>query len=323
MEGLPSLGEIESAGALVNAAVPPTPQFSWPLLNARAGCKLWVKHENHTPIGAFKIRGGLYYIDRLKQREPAVQGVILATRGNHGQSIAFAARRYGLAVTIVVPHGNSGEKNRAMRALGAELWEHGEDFQAALEHSQKLAADRNLHWVPSFHRDLVCGNAVSALHFLQNNPTLTRVYVPIGLGSGICAMIAARDALRLPMTIIGVASESAPAIALSFAARRLISHPATTRIADGLACSTPNPEALEHILRGAERIVTVSDDETEAAMSAYFTDTHNLTEGAAATALAAVLKEKSINAGQAVGVICTGANVDGPLFARVLGRSSP
>jgi threonine dehydratase len=322
MNALPSLAEIEAAARIVNGAIPPTPQFSWPLLNARAGCGLWVKHENHTPIGAFKIRGGLYYIARLTQREPGAGGVILATRGNHGQSIAFAARRYGLAVTIVVPHGNSIEKNQAMRALGAELLEHGEDFQAALEHSQKLAADRSLHWVPSFHRDLVCGNAVSTLNFLQNTPTLTRVYVPIGLGSGICAMIAARNALGLPITIVGVASESAPAIALSFAARRLISHPANTRVADGLACSTPNPDALEYILHGAERIVTVSDDETESAMRAYFTDTHNLAEGAAATALAAVLKEKSVNAGQSVGVVCTGANVDGPIFARVLAQIS-
>ena len=321
MPPLPTRAEIESAASIVNAVVPPTPQYSWPLLNQRAGCEVWVKHENHTPIGAFKIRGGINYIVRLVEREPNVRGVILATRGNHGQAIAFAARRFKLKATIVVPRGNSAEKNDAMRALGADLLEHGDDFQAALEHSKKLADERDLAWVPSFHHDLVCGNAVSTLNFLQNTPPLARVYVPIGLGSGICAMLAAREALGMKCEIIGVASESAPAISLSFSARQLIAHPVSTRIADGLACSTPNPEALEHILRGVKRIVSVSDDETEAAMRAYFTDTHNVAEGAAATALAAALKEKAINAGARIGLVFTGGNVDRAVFARILSRA--
>jgi threonine dehydratase len=318
MEPLPSLTEIEAAASIVNPIVPPTPQFSWPLLNARTGCELWVKHENHTPIGAFKIRGGVYYVAKLVERATAVRGIILATRGNHGQAMAFAARRFGLAATVVVPRGNSVEKNCAMRALGAELLEHGEDFQAALEHSQKLAVERGLHWVPSFHRDLVCGNAVSALNFLQNTPTLAGVYVPIGLGSGICAMMAARDALGLPTRIVGVASEGAPAISLSFAAKKLLAHAVSTGIADGLACSTPNAGALEYILRGVERIVSISDAETEEAMRAYFTDTHNVAEGAAGTALAAVLKDKEINAGHKIGVVFSGGNIDRAVFARVL-----
>jgi threonine dehydratase len=318
MQPLPARAEIESVTTLVNAAVPPTPQFLWPLLNERAGCEVWVKHENHTPIGAFKVRGGIVYVAHLLEREPNVRGVVLATRGNHGQSVAFATRRVGLATTIVVPHGNSREKNKAMGALGAELIEHGNDFQEALEHSRRLAAERTLHWVPSFHRDLVCGIAVSTLNFLQNTPPLDRVYVPIGLGSGICAMIAARDALNLDTQIIGVASEAAPAITLSFAAKRLIAHPVSTRIADGLACSTPNAEALEHILRGVERIVSVSDDETEAAMRAYFTDTHNVAEGAAATALAAILKEGAAKQSLKIGAVLTGANVDRETFARIL-----
>jgi threonine dehydratase len=318
MQPLPNRAEIESAASIVNAIVPPTPQYSWPLVSARAGCEVWVKHENHTGIGAFKIRGGVYYIARLVEREPKVRGVILATRGNHGQAIAFAARRFGLKATIVVPRGNSLEKNQAMRALGAELIEHGEDFQAALDHSKQLAQERDLHWVPSFHRDLVCGNAVSTLNFLENTPALARVYIPIGLGSGICAMLAAREALGLKCRIIGVASESAPAIALSFAARRLIAHSVSTRIADGLACSTPNPEALEYILRGVDRIISVSDDQTEAAMRACFTDTHNVAEGAAATALAAALRDKEINSGNRIGIVLTGQNVDRPTFARIL-----
>jgi threonine dehydratase len=318
MERLPNRHEIEKAAQLVNDAVPPTPQFSWPLLNSRAGCELWVKHENHTAIGAFKIRGAINFVGNLVKREPGVKGVICATRGNHGQAVAFAARLFGLTATVVVPHGNSLEKNNAMRALGAELLEHGEDFQAALEFAERLAVEREFHWIPSFHRDLVCGNAVSALNFLETVPELKRVYVPIGLGSGICAMMAARDALDLKTEIIGVASDAAPGIALSFKARKLIAHPTTTRIADGLACSTPNAEALNFILQGVKRVVTVSDAEVEEGMRAYFSDTHNVAEGAAAAGLAAVVKEKTVNAGQPVGVVFTGGNVDCRIVARVL-----
>lgn len=320
MPTLPSRAEIEALAPSIDAVVPPTPHYSWPLLNERTGCELWVKHENHTALGAFKIRGALAYLSRLVQREPEVRGVIAATRGNHGQAVAFAARRHGLTATIVVPRGNSREKNRAMRALGAELIEQGEDFQAAVEHSTALAAERKLHRLPSFHADLVLGNAVSALRFLQHAPPLDRVYVPIGLGSGICAMLAARDALGPGgrTEIIGVASAAAPGIALSFEARRLIAHPAATRIADGLACSTPHPEALHHILAGVARIVRVTDDEVEDAMRAYFTDTHNVAEGSAGAGLAAILRERESLAGRRVGVVCTGGNVDAAVFARVL-----
>ena len=275
-------------------------------------------HENHTPLGAFKVRGGLVYFDALRRREPGCRGVVCATRGNHGQSVAFAARRAGLAAIVVVPQGNSVEKNAAMRALGATLLEHGTDFQAALEQAQRLAAEQGLHAMPSFAPELVAGVAVSALEFLRQAPPLDTVYVPIGLGSGICAMIAARNALGLPTRIVGVCSAQAPAIARSFAARRVESHPAATRIADGLACSTPNADALEHILRGVERIVEVSDDEVEAAMRACFVDTHNVVEGAAAASVAAVLRERARHAGRRIGAVLTGGNVDAPVFARVL-----
>lgn len=315
---LPTRAEIETMAPHVNAIVPPTPQYSWPLLNTRAGCELWVKHENHTPIGAFKIRGALAYMQRLVEREPGLRGVIAATRGNHGQAVAFAARRHGLAATIVVPHGNSAEKNAAMRALGAELIEHGQDFQAALDHSVKLGVERQLHPMPSFHPHLVLGNAVSALDFLAHTPPLERVYVSIGLGSGICAVLAARAALGLKTKVIGVAAERAPGIALSFAAKRLVSHAVSTRIADGLACSTPNPDALETILQGVDDIVRVTDEEIEAAMRAYFTDTHNVAEGAAGAGLAAVLRDRVQLAGRRVGVVFTGGNVDSATFARVL-----
>ena len=320
MGQLPTRSEIESIAEGIDAVVPPTPQFPWPLLNARTGCELWVKHENHTAIGSFKIRGALHYVNRLVAREPGLRGVVGATRGNFGQALAFAASRHGLTSVVVVPHGNSEEKNRAMRGLGAELVEHGEDFQAALVHSEVIAGERGLHWMPSFHIDLAWGNAVSMLRFLRSCPSLERVYIPIGMGSGICALMAARDALGLPTAIVGVASEQAPGIALSFEARRLVSHPCGTRIADGMACSTPNPDALELILRGVEHIVTVSDSEVEAAMRAFFSDTHNVAEGAGAAGLAAVLRDRKAVHGRRIGTVLTGGNVDAEAFARVLGR---
>jgi threonine dehydratase len=318
MRTLATLAEIESIVAGINTVVPLTPQFSWPLLNARVGCELWVKHENHTAIGSFKIRGALNYLDQLVARAPHIRGVVAATRGNLGQAVAFAASRRGLAATIVVPHGNSGEKNQAMRALGAELIEHGEDFQSALVRSEELARERGLHWIPAFHRDLAWGNAVSMLDFLRNAPPLDRIYIPIGMGSGVCALMSARDALGLPTGIVGVASERAPAIALSFENRCLTQFAASTRIADGLACSKPDGEALAAILQGVTRIVRVSDDDTEAAMRAYFSDTHNVAEGAAGAALAAILREHHEIAGKRIGVVFTGGNVDATTFGRVL-----
>jgi threonine dehydratase len=318
MAKLPTLLEIESIAESMDSVIPATPQFSWPLLSARAGCELWVKHENHTAVGSFKIRGALHYVNQLVARKPRIRGVIAATRGNFGQSVAYAAGRAGLSATIVVPHGNSPEKNAAMRGLGAELLEHGDDFQAALVHSERLAAEGRLHWIPAFHRDLVWGNAVSMLHFFRNSPPLDFLYVPIGMGTGVCAAIAARDALGLRTRVVGVASEGAPAIALSFEARDVVSHAVSTRIADGLACSTPAAEAVGHILAGVERVVRVSDDDAEAAMRAYFSDTHNVAEGAAGAGLAAVLRDHDAIAGKRVGVVFTGGNVDADAFARVL-----
>jgi len=318
MPPLPTRAAIAAAATLVTAVVPPTPQYCWPQLNAAAGCELWVKHENHTPLGAFKVRGGLVYLDALRRREPACRGVIAATRGNHGQSVAFAARRAGLEAVVVVPRGNSAEKNAAMRALGATLIEHGHDFQAALEHAGGLAAERGLHAMPSFAPELVTGVAVSALDFLQNTPPLDTVYVPIGLGSGICAMLAARAALGLNVKIVGVCAADAPAIALSFAAGRVVAHPATTRLADGLACSTPHADALVQIRQGVERIVQVSELGIAAAMRLAFTATHNVLEGAAAAGLAAVLQDRDAVAGRRIGLVLTGGNVDAAVFARVL-----
>lgn len=308
--------ELEEASELVRQAVPPTPAHGWPLLAERLGTETIVKHENHTPIGAFKVRGGLTYLDRLMREQPSLPGVISATRGNHGQSLAFAGRRFGIPVTIVVPRGNSAEKNAAMKAFGAELIEHGADFDEAREEAVRLADARGLHMVPSFHRDLVKGVATYALELFAGNRDLDVVYVPIGLGSGICGCIAVRDMLGLNTRIVGVQSSEAPAYALSFEAGHPVSiHSAHTQ-ADGIATRVPDPQALAIILAGAERIEQVDDDEIAAAIRYYWSDTHNLAEGAAAAALAAALKEKDANRGKRVGLILSGGNIDLDLFRR-------
>ena len=313
-----SLHDVEHAAAVVYAAMPPTAQYAWPLLKRRTGCEVWVKHENHTPTGAFKVRGGLVYMDRLKRERPGVAGVISATRGNHGQSIALAAGRAGVPATIVVPRRNSVEKNAAMRAFGAELVEAGHDFDAAREAAMALAAERGLVMVPSFHRDLVCGVATYALELFRNAPPLDTVYVPIGLGSGICGTIAVRDALGLATKVVGVVSTEAPAYALSFAAGRVVATNSADTMADGMAVRGPDAEALEVILKGADRIVKVSDAEIATAMRAYYEDTHQLTEGAGAAALAALLQERDRQAGRRVGLILSGGNIDRPLYLRTL-----
>ena len=313
-----SLSEIEAAAEIVHGAMPPTPQYAWPLLASRTGCECWVKHENHTPTGAFKVRGGLVYLERLKHRAPEARGVISATRGNHGQSIALAARRVGIPATIVVPHGNSREKNAAMRAFGAELVEAGHDFDAAREIAQRLAGERSLTMVPSFHRDLVAGVASYALEMMRATPPLDTIYVPIGLGSGICGVIAVRDALGLATKVVGVVSTEAPAYALSFKAGKVVATNSANTMADGMAVRGPDAEALELILKGADRIVQVSDAEVMAAMRAYYEDTHQITEGAGAAALAALLQERDRLKGRRVGLILSGGNIDRELYLRAL-----
>ena len=312
-----SLASLESAAALVYECMAPTPQYRWPLLESRVGTEVWVKHENHTPAGAFKMRGGLVYFDELCcDGRPA--GVVTATRGNHGQSVGFAARRYGVPAAIVVPHGNSVEKNAAMQALGVELIERGRDFQAASETAAEIAAQRGWHRVPPFHPLLVRGVGTYALELLRAVPDLHTVYVPVGMGSGLCGVIAARDALALDTRVVGVVSTEAPAFALSYRENRVISHEVTTRIADGMACRTPAQEALDIARGGGARIVQVTDDEVESAMRALFADTHNVAEGGGAAALAALLQERSAMRGRKVAVVVSGGNVDSEVFGRVL-----
>jgi threonine dehydratase len=315
---LPSLAEIRQAQDVLYRYIPPTPQYSWPLVNQRLGTEVWIKHENHTPVGAFKIRGALIYTEWLRRTQPTLKGIIAATRGNHGQGVAMAARLHGVQCAIVVPHGNSVEKNRAMIAQGAELLEHGQDFQESLEFAREVATERGLLMVDSFHEQLVMGTATYALEFFQGAPALDRVYVPIGLGSSICGVSAARNALKLATEIVGVVAAESPSYSLSFSQRRIVEAPARTQIADGLACRTPNQNAMEIIWQNVARIVEVTDVEIAAAMRAIYEDTHNVAEGAAAAAMAGAMKGKDTNHGKRIGVVLTGGNVDAAVFARVL-----
>ncbi len=314
---LATLDEIEQAAKIVYSVMPPTPQYRWPLLCEKLGTEVWTKHENHTPLGAFKVRGGLVYFNELASTQ-AVKGVIAATRGNHGQSVGLAAKHYNIPATIVVPHGNSKEKNNAMRALGVELIEHGDDFQAAKEYAEQLAEEKSLHMVQSFHPLLVRGVATYCVELLSAVSDLNTVYVPIGLGSGIVAMLAARNALGLKLEVVGVVSSHARAYSESFTKKQLVEAPATTQLADGMACRTPNAHALEIISQQVDRILEVSDSEVANAIRTLFECTHNISEGAGAAALAGAMQETHRNHGQKIAVVLTGGNIDRELFVNVL-----
>jgi threonine dehydratase len=315
--------ELAEATEIVRRHVPATPQFSWPLLNEVAGSHVIVKHENHTPVGAFKVRGGLVYMDRLAATRPEVMGVVSATRGNHGQSLAFAGSRYGRSVTIFVPHGNSVEKNAAMRALGAEVIEFGDDFQAARERSIEVAAERGLEPVPPFHRDLVLGVATYALELFEGAGSLDTVYVPVGMGSGINALIAVRDLLGLHTRIVGVVAERAPSTLLSFEQRSVVTTESAATFVDGVATRSPDPTAIEGIIGGAARVIAVSDDATADAMRTIHRTTHNVAESAGAIALAGLLSESAEQRGERSAFVLCGGNVDSSQLHAVLGGGTP
>ncbi len=315
---LPSLAQILDAQAVVCRYMPPTPQYCWPLLSQRLTTEAWIKHENHTPVGAFKLRGALVYVDWLIKTQPGLKGVVAATRGNHGQGVAMAAQLLGLNSLIVVPHGNSKDKNRAMLAQGAELIEHGLDFQEALEFARDLAIETGFTMVDSFHEKLVTGTATYALEFFKSAPALDTIYVPIGLGSSICGVASVRNALNLETRIVGVVAAQSPSYSLSFNRKQVVLAPSRTIIADGLACSTPNPEAMEIIWNNVAEIVEVTEAEIADAIRAYFQDTHNLAEGAGAAALAGALRNKHNLQGKRIGIILTGGNLDRETFLRVL-----
>jgi threonine dehydratase len=319
---LPTLADIEAAAQVVYREFPATPQYRWATLSQRLGADCWVKHENHTPVGAFKIRGGLTYFDRLKQRGEMPREVISATRGNHGQSIGWAARAHGVACSIVVPHGNSLEKNAAMRALGVNLIEHGADFQESREHAMRLAAERGAHMVPSFHKDLLRGVSTCWWEFFKAVPQLNVVYVPIGQGSGACSAIAARRALGHGARIVGVVSAHATTYADSIAAGRVVEAPVTTELADGMACRVADAAALDVLMPHLDHVVKVSDDEVAQAIRTIFADTHNVAEGAGAASFAAAWQERESLKGKVVGTTLCGGNVDRDVFAKVVANAN-
>jgi threonine dehydratase len=317
------IAELERAAELVHRVLPPTPQYAWPKLKQRAGCTVWVKHENHTPTGAFKVRGGLVYLDRLHRTDPKTRGVISATRGNHGQSIAFAAARSGVPATIYVPHGNSPDQNSSIAAFGARVVEFGRDFDEARHEALRVAAAESLHMVPSFHRNLVLGVASYALELLRSVGSLDAVYVGVGMGSGIAGLIAVRDLLGLKTEIVGVGAAKAPATTLSFAAGRPVAAPSANTFADGLATREPHADAIATICRGAARMVSVSEDAIAEAIRIYYDDTHQIAEGAGAAPLAALLQERERMANKCVAVILSGGNIERARFQQVLGGVTP
>ena len=327
---LPSLAEIQAAQSIVYRHMPPTPQYTWPLVNARlsgsdatnghGAVEAWIKHENHTPVGAFKLRGALVYAEWLKETEPELKGVVAATRGNHGQGVGMAARLLGIKAVIVVPHGNSKEKNRGMLAQGVELIEHGQDFQESLEFARTLGERRGLTMVDSFHERLVMGTSTYAMEFFRGAPELDRVYVPIGLGSSICGVSAARNALGLATEIVGVVPVESPSYSRSFTERRVVAAPSNS-IADGLSCRLPNATAMEIIWQNVARIIEVTEGEIAGAMRALYQDTHNVAEGAGAAALGGALKEKDTLRGKRIGMVLTGGNVDSELYASILAET--
>jgi threonine dehydratase len=318
LSSLPTLDEIKRAQDLVYSIMQPTPQISWPLLCERLETEVWVKHENHTPIGAFKARTAIVYAAELFRRESGIKGLITATRGNHGQSVALAARRFNVPVYIVVLFGNSPGKNAAMRAQGAKLIEYGGDYQESKEYAKKLAEENGWHFVPSYHRDIVKGVATYWLEFFSAVPDLDIVYVPIGQGSGICACSAVRNGMNLKTRIVGVVPHGAAAYALSFEAGHSVSSSVTTLLGDGMACRVPDDASLEIVLKNVERVLRVSEEEIREAMKNYFTDTHNVIEGAGAAGLAAALQEKLQLRGKRAGLVASGGNVDHDVFAKAL-----
>jgi threonine dehydratase len=315
--------ELTWASDLVRKSVPPTPQYVWPLLAQALGCEVWVKHENHTPTGAFKVRGGLVYAERLRTERPWVKGIVSSTRGNHGQSLAFAGRAAGIEVTIVVPEGNSPDKNAAMRGFGAELIVHGHDYQSAREHADTLGTARGLETVPPYHPDLVLGVATYARELFDAAGELDAVYVPVGMGSGISGVIGVRDLLALRTEVIGVVAAEAPATALSVAAGRVVTTETANTFVDGVACRAPDADAVSIIGSGAARILTISESEAAEAMRVLFATTHNVAEPAGALALAGLLQERSSVTGKRVAVIQTGGNADADLLLKVLAGETP
>lgn len=315
--------DLRAAADVVYSQMAPTPQYAWPQLAERLGCDVWVKHENHTATGAFKLRGAITFIDWLVREHPEITGICTATRGNHGQGQARSAVAAGLTAKVYVPSGNSVEKNAAMRAFGAELIEFGDDFDVARMEAIRVAEAEGLFLVPPFHEELVRGVATYAWELLSAVPDLDTIYVPIGCGSGICGTILARDALGLSCDVVGVVSENAQTAKLSVEAGRMVETASARTFADGMAVRMPVQEAFDIYSKGAARIVTVSDAEVAEAIRVYYRDIHNLAEGAGAAPLAALMQEKGLMAGKKVAVILCGGNIDTQWFLQVMAGGVP
>ncbi|SMF57728.1 threonine dehydratase [Pseudobacteriovorax antillogorgiicola] len=310
--------DIENAVKIVNKFVQPTALHCWPLLSARVGCEVWVKHENQTPTGAFKVRGGINLLHRLCRENSSLRGLITATRGNHGQSISFAGKRFDIPVTIIVPEGNSADQNRSIEAHGAKLIIHGKNFEEARQYSKNMQDELGLRYVDAFELDLAVGVATYALEMMQAIPDFDRIYVPVGMGSGIVGLIKTRDLLGLKTEIVGVVSAGAPAWKISFDQGKISPIFDVNTIADGIATSVPPDEAFEVVKNGAQRIISVSDNEVAKAVGYYYIDTHNLAETASSAALAGLMKESGVNRGKKIGIIMTGSNIDQSLLLKCL-----
>ncbi len=318
-----SIDDLKAAQGLVYGQMQPTAQIHWPQLSARTGAEVIVKHENHAPTGAFKVRGGITFLNWLKRAHPEARGIVTATRGNHGQSQARAAARAGLEAHIYVPRGNSTEKNSAMRTYGGKLVEFGDDFDEAKDEAMRIAAKGDLFAVPPFHTELVRGVATYGYELLSAHPDLDTIYVPIGCGSGICGVISARDALGLKTKVVGVVAENAAGAKLSTEAGHLIETNSAATFADGMAVRIPVQAAFDIYSKGTNRIISVSEEQIASAIRTYFTDTHNLAEGAGAGSLAGLMSEAEMMRGKKVGVILSGGNIDQSWYRTVLEGNIP
>ncbi len=317
MEG-PSYDDVLRAREIVTRYLPRTPVFSYPALSERLGCELFIKHENHQPVGAFKVRGGINLLASLSPEERA-RGVISATRGNHGLSLAYAGRLFDTRVVLVVPHGNNPEKNDAMRAWGAELIEHGVDFDEARQHVEELARMQGLRYVHSANEPLlIAGVGTYALELFEDVPRLDTVIVPVGLGSGICGTCLVRGELSPETRVIGVQAERAASIYLSWREKRIVTTDSADTIADGLATRVPAELTLELIWREVDDFVTVSEEGLARAIRDLLRYTHNLAEAAGAAGLAALDRLREQVEGTRVAIILTGGNIDAETLRSVL-----
>ncbi len=298
----------------------PTPLIGHPLLSEWLGFPAWVKHENHNPTGSFKIRGGFNLVSHLSESEKS-RGVITATRGNHGQSVALACRTYGVRCVIAVPEGNNPEKNEAMKAFGSELLVHGRDFDEARERVEQIQAEQRLRYIHSANEPLLVeGVGTYALEILEELPDVDCILVPVGGGSGISGVLTAVRAAAPKVQVIGVQAANAPSIYLSWKKGEKVTTDSADTMADGLATRVPFEMTFDIIHRYVDEVVTVTEEELMEAVFRIFQTTHNVAEGAGAATTAAAFKLRSRLAGKKVALVLSGGNITASLFQQVLER---